>query len=317
MRVGRWGTVLIAGVLLVAGCGDGGAADDTAESSGDTADAQTDSEPSEPADNSESEAPEPTPDTAAGGDFCDQIVAAREYIAPSISANDLADVTEPFGETLDVLTPIDVPDELADAWTDTIGFYETWLGALDGVDTSSHQAISDALSAAEDEITAASAAAQTAGTQVAAYVEQTCGVSIETEPGAAASAASSVDPCALLSDGALETVFSAGIPEPEVEDMGAGFAMCQWIDSETEVWVAVMPPHNMEDYLEAGGTDLDNPVLGEGAVTYASSIGLGKVSTGGGSVAFVIAETAAIIAVRGDAIADPVTTAIDLAESIN
>jgi hypothetical protein len=65
MRVGRWGTVLIAGVLLVAGCGDGGAADDTAESSGDTTDAQTDSEPSEPADNSESEAPEPTPQRAA------------------------------------------------------------------------------------------------------------------------------------------------------------------------------------------------------------------------------------------------------------
>lgn len=305
-------TTLALGVFLTAACG-------TDESPDETADTTPEEESTPAAADDEAGSADPEPDSAAaGGEFCSQVSALYEEIEQldDIDPTDLVGIGELFQSALDVMQTVDVPDELASAWEEITALYELYIGVLDSVDTSDDEAVAAAMEAAGEELAAASAAAQTATDQIEAHAEQECGVSLGDGAGAGAGASAGADPCELLDATALETVFAAGAPEPELEDMGSGFAMCTWVDGETEVWATVMPTVGMEDFLEAPGADVDNPALGEGAMTYESSIGLGRVSSGGGSVAFVAGDSAVIVAVRGDGVDDHVATAIALAESI-
>lgn len=306
-------STLALGVFLTAACGTDESPDESVNTTpeGESTQASADEETSAADAEADSGA-------AAGGDFCAQIGALYEEIEQldDLDPTDLVGIGELFQSALDVMQEIDVPGELSGAWQEITGLYELYLGVLDSVDTTDDEAVAAAMEAAGEDLAAASAAAQTATDEIEAYGEQECGVSLGDGGGAGAGAGAGADPCEMLDATALETVFVAGVPEPELEDMGSGFAMCEWVEGDTEVWATVLPTVGMEDFLEAPGDDLDNPALGEGAMTYESSIGLGRVSSGGGSVAFVADDTAVIVAVRGDSVDDPVATAVALAESI-
>lgn len=307
--------VLTVGVL-VAGCGSGedttGETEDTAGEASEDGTQDADAESEEGSDSSDD-----TEESAADGDFCTQIDAVSERLDVTFDGNDLTAVVEQYEETLVSLEGIDgVPDELSGAWNDLLAMFELLIGALEDVDTSDAAAIGEAWAAIEEDLTEASAAAEAASNEIAAYAEDTCGVTLGNDASTTGEAGASGDPCGMLDAAALEIVFTGGAPEPELEDMGQGFAQCTWAEGETEVWLTVMPPLNMDDYLEAGGEELGDSGLGAGAVTYQSSIGLGRVSTGGGTVAFTSDEAGVIIAVRGDAVGDPVATAIELAELV-
>lgn len=306
--------VLAMGVL-VAGCGSGGdttgEADDTAgqtEDGSQDADAGTEDEP---------DSSDAADESGADGDFCNQITELDDELAMDFDASDLTAVVEQYQKTHTKLEGVDVPDELSGAWGDVLEMFDLMIGLLDGVDTSDPAAVGEAWGAAEADISEAAVAAEAASNEIIAYTEETCGVTLGTGGSdEGASDAAGADPCEMLDAAALEIVFTSGAPEPELEDMGMGFAQCTWAEGETEVWLTVMPLPNMDDYLEAGGEELGDSSLGAGAVTYESSIGQGRVSSGGGTVAFASDDVGVIVAVRGDGIADPVATAIELAELI-
>ena len=73
-----------------------------------------------------------------------------------------------------------------------------------------------------------------------------------TGPGNAAAGPDLGDPCTLLTQPELSTVFADGVPEPEGTSYGAGFAECVWEDAaERLVRLSVVPPENLKsDYID-------------------------------------------------------------------
>ena len=109
------------------------------------------------------------------------------------------------------------------------------------------------------------------------------------------------DACTLLDDDALEPLFPDGVPEPMGTSMGAGFAECEW-GSESEgtlVLISTLPATDFQsDYVDQ--LDVTAPVagIGDSAVSFPGFVGIGRGSSGGGSVGFAKGDQAALVAVR-------------------
>jgi hypothetical protein len=118
--------------------------------------------------------------------------------------------------------------------------------------------------------------------------------------------------CTLLTNAELVSVFPTGAPPSQGNDYGEGFADCLWHDGRAEVLISVMPRSNLQtDYVEqlVVTGEADAPALGSEAVTFPGVVGIGRASSGGGSVGFTKGDRGVIVAVRrsdgDDAVARP------------
>jgi hypothetical protein len=108
------------------------------------------------------------------------------------------------------------------------------------------------------------------------------------------------DPCSLLTQPELATVFNDGVPEPESNSYGAGFAECVWEDSaEQVVRLSVVPPENLQsDYVDQLVILEDTVALGEGSVAFPGVVGIGHARSGGVTGGFTAAESGVLLAVK-------------------
>jgi hypothetical protein len=146
-------------------------------------------------------------------------------------------------------------------------------------------------------------------------------VSIATSsaPAPSGSAPAPVAVCSLLTDAELVPIFPTGAPPSHGNNYGEGFADCAWDDGTAEVLVSVMPRTNLEtDYVEQFVVTgkAEAPGLGDEAVRFPGVVGIGKASSGGGSVGFTKGERGVIVAVRTADDAVALEQAITLAMTV-
>lgn len=108
------------------------------------------------------------------------------------------------------------------------------------------------------------------------------------------------DPCSLLTQPELATVFPDGVPEAVRTSYGAGFVECLWEDAAGQiVRLSVVPPENLQsDYIDQLVIRDEVVGLGAGSVTFPGMVGIGVAKSGGITAAFTAADTGVLLAVK-------------------
>jgi len=124
-----------------------------------------------------------------------------------------------------------------------------------------------------------------------------------TDTGAAASG----DPCTVVPDSAVATVFTGTRPEVDVNNLTGGFATCTWEDSEATLLVSVFPAANLQtdykDQLNMTGP-VQSSVFADG-VSFPGTVGIGKANAKGTTVGFTTGDKGYLVAVRTGAEGHP------------
>ena len=145
---------------------------------------------------------------------------------------------------------------------------------------------------------------------------------VPTETAAVPSSAAD-DPCALVEDSELATLFAAaGAPESESNVLGEGFGECVWEGDNAHLSVSIVPEENFQsdfvDQLNVSGP-VESAALGDTAVSFPGVVGIGRAEGGGTSVGFSKDDTGVIVAVRTGTEGNPgadLALATKVAESI-
>lgn len=102
--------------------------------------------------------------------------------------------------------------------------------------------------------------------------------------------------CALMGDAELATLFGGPAPAPAGTDFGSGFAECEWEASGTTVLVSILPAAEFtETYLNGVHEPVGSVEQGTALPDF---VGIGRVSTHGGTVAQVTGDRAVLVAVQ-------------------
>ncbi len=135
-------------------------------------------------------------------------------------------------------------------------------------------------------------------------------------------AGGAADPCALVSEELLASVFSDVDIDVDDNNLGAGFAECTWEAGDSELVVSIVPAANYQsDYIDQlnVGAPIDSAVLGPEAVEFPGLVGIGRASSKGSTVGFTAGDLGALVAVRTGEDGAPDTDlplAVDIAEVV-
>ena len=229
-------------------------------------------------------APETSVPTEAPGDACTELTALATTLTElnaNFDPNTLLDSARSIDAGLQALDP---PAAVAAEWSAVASIFNAAVTAADaagGDRAAQESALADVLEAQ------ATPESVEQLDSIAAAIGEECGES---------AAPSANEACTVIGDTDLAALLGATVPAPTGSDFGEGFAECEWEAGGTTVLVSILPATEFtEDYLNGQ----HEPV---GALEQGTSlpdfVGIGRLSSGGGTVAQVTGDRAILVAVQ-------------------
>lgn len=241
-----------------------------------------------------------TPPEASADAACAELTALAGTLTDlnaNFDPNTLLDSARAIDAGLQSLDP---PPAVAEEWAAVASIFGSAVTAADAAGTdraAQEQALADVL---ETQATPESVAHLDT---IAAEIGAECGGGVEP---------SATDSCGLVTDDELAALFGGTVPTPTGSDFGEGFTECEWESGGTAVLVSVLPAGEFtEDYLNGTHEPVDSLEQGTALPDF---VGIGRVGTGGGTVAKIEGDRAYLFAVQTPD--ESVDTALAAAETL-